>query len=200
MMLNLTMGVILSAAKDLKTSAREILRSLRFLRMTTVLAFLVSASDCGLLDTEQPNIIDPGGLGSPEGAEALRLGALADFAYAVDGDGTQGEDGLILVSGLLSDEFIHSTTPPSQQEIDQRTTAIINPSLSDVYRNLHKARVGSENAAAALQEFLIAPEESPAIAEMQSLAGLTYVYFGENFCSGVPFGRVRGEARSSAPH
>lgn len=152
-----------------------------------------SASGCGLLDTDQPNIIDPGEINSPEGAAALRLGALADFAFAVDGDGTQGDDGLILVSGLLSDEFIHSTTPPSQQEIDQRTTAIINPSLSDVYRSLHKARAGSDAAAAALQQFLLKPDSSSAIAEMQTLAGLTVVYFGENFCSGVPFGRVRGD-------
>ena len=64
------------------------------------------------------------------------------------------QDGLILVAGLLSDEFVHSTTPPSEQEIDQRTTALINPSLSDVYFNLHKARAGAEKAAAALQQYL----------------------------------------------
>lgn len=164
------------------------------IRAVALIFGLAAATGCGLLDTEQPNIIDPGTLGSPEGAAALRLGALADFAFAVDGDGTQNDDGLILVSGLLSDEFIHSTTPPSQQEIDQRTTAIINPSLSDLYRNLHKARAGSDNAAAALQAFLLTPEESPDIAEMQSLAGFTVIYFGENFCSGVPFGRVRGDS------
>jgi tetratricopeptide (TPR) repeat protein len=149
---------------------------------------------CGLLDTEQPNVIDPNTLNTPEAAEALRLGALADFAFAKDGDGTQTEDGLILLSGLLSDEFIHSTTPPSEQEIDQRTTAVVNPNLSDAYFNLHKARAGSENAAAALQEFLVAPEESPEIAEMQSIAGFTYVYFGEDFCNGVPFSRSSGDS------
>ena len=48
------------------------------------------------------------------------------------------------MGGLLADEFVHSTTPPSEQEIDQRTTALVNPSLSDVYFNLHKARAGAE--------------------------------------------------------
>jgi starch-binding outer membrane protein, SusD/RagB family len=151
-------------------------------------------ASCGLLDTEQPNIIDPGTINSPEGAQSLRLGAIADFGFVKDGDGTQFDDGLILISGLLTDEFVHSTTPPSEQEIDQRTTALINPSLSDVYRNLHKARAGAENAATALQQFLLYPDSTTDIAEMQALAGFTYVYFAENFCSGVPFSRVSGDS------
>jgi hypothetical protein len=161
---------------------------------TAVLLLLMPLGGCGLLDTEQPNIVDPDAINSPEGAQSLRLGAIADFAFAKDGDGSQFDDGLILVSGLLSDEFLHSTTPPSEQEIDQRTTALINPSLSDVYRNLHKARVGLENAATALRQFLLLPDETPDIAEMHALAGFTYIYFGENFCSGVPFSRVSGDS------
>jgi hypothetical protein len=149
---------------------------------------------CGLLDTEQPNIIDPGTINSPEGAQSLKLGAIADFGFVKDGDGTQFQDGLILVSGLLSDEFVHSTTPPSEQEIDQRSTALINPSLSDVYANLHKARVGLENAATALRQFSPQADSTTDIAEVQSLAGFTYVYFAENFCSGVPFSRVSGDS------
>src|SRR5262249_56677180 len=121
------------------------------------------------------------GINSPEGAASLRLGALADFAFAKDGDGTQFQDGWILVTGLLGDEFVHSTTPPSEQEIDQRTTAIINPSLSDVYRNLHQARVGAERAGAALQQFLLEPDSTADIAEILSIAGYTYVFFAETF-------------------
>jgi hypothetical protein len=157
------------------------------------LAGALLVAGCGLLDTQQPNIIDPGTLNSPTGAEALRNGAIADFAFVKDGDGTQFADGLILVGGLLSDEFVLSTTPPSEQEVDQRTTALINPSLSDVYRNLHKARAGAELAAEALQKYLVDPTAKTEVAEMQSIAGFTYVYFGEDFCSGVPFGKVRGD-------
>jgi starch-binding outer membrane protein, SusD/RagB family len=160
------------------------------------LGLLIPLSACGLLDTEQPNIIDPDTINSPEGAQSLRLGALADFAFVKDGDGTQFDDGLILISGLLADEFVHSTTPPSQQEIDQRTTALINPSLSDVYRNLHRARVGAENAATALRQFLLEPDSTLDIAEMHAIAGFTYIYFGENFCSGVPFSRANGDTLS----
>jgi starch-binding outer membrane protein, SusD/RagB family len=149
---------------------------------------------CGLLDTQTPNIVDPGVLESPEGAASLRLGALADFGFVKDGDGTEGEDGLILVSGLLADEFVHSTTPPSEQEIDQRTTATINPSLFDVYANLQKARAGAERAADFLQRFSVEPDSSTDIAEMLAIAGFSYVYFGEDFCSGVPFSKVVGDS------
>jgi hypothetical protein len=167
--------------------------SLRSVR-TAALVLLLPLGACGLLDTEQPNIVDPGSVNSPEGAQSLRLGAIADFTFVKDGDGTQFDDGLILTGGLLSDEFVHSTTPPSEQEIDQRTTALLNPSLSDVYRNLHKARAGLQTAATALRQFLLTPDETPDIAEMHALAGFTYIYFGEDFCSGVPFSRVNGDS------
>jgi starch-binding outer membrane protein, SusD/RagB family len=161
---------------------------------TGALVLLSAVGACGLLDTEQPNIVDPNSINSPEGAQSLRLGAIADFGFVKDGDGTQFDDGLILVSGLLSDEFVHSTTPPSEQEIDQRTTARLNPSLSDVYRNLHKARVGLENSATALRQFRSDADSTTDIAEVDALAGFTYIYFGENFCSGVPFSRVSGDS------
>lgn len=187
-MLTFKFGVIPGLLRSPRARARG------WFRMTVLLAPLAAVPGCGLLDTDQPNIIDPSEINSPEGAQALALGALADFTFVKDGDGTQFDDGLILTSGLLADEFVHSTTPPSQQEVDQRTTALINPTLSDVYRNLHKARAGLENAAAALRQYLAAPDETPDIAEMLSLAGYTYVYFGETICSGVPFSRVSGDS------
>jgi hypothetical protein len=178
------------------SSLSIVLRALQPRRavVMTVLALLLPLAGCGLLDTQQPNLVDPGGLDSPEGAESLRLGAIGDFGFVKDGDGTQFEDGLILIGGLLADEFVHSTTPPSEQEIDQRSTALINPSLSDPYRNLHKARAGAERAETALRQFLPLPDSTTEIAEMLSLAGYSYVYFGEDFCSGVPFSRVSGDS------
>lgn len=156
-------------------------------------ALVILVAGCGLLDTDQPNIVDPDNLDSPEGAAAKQIGAIADFAFAQDGDGTQFEDGHILLSGLMSDEFVLSTTPPTEQEIDQRRVFELNSTLSDLFHNLHRARVAAEGAAEALQEFSVDPDTSAATSEMLSLAGFTYIYFGESFCSGVPFSRVEGE-------
>ena len=77
------------------------------------------------------------------------------------------------VAGLLSDEFIHSTTPPSEQEIDQRTTALINP---EPVRRLPQPAQGAGRRRAggrALQKFLLpSPTATTEIAEMQSHRGV----------------------------
>lgn len=157
----------------------------------------VLAAGCGLLDTDQPNTIDPGDLDTPEGAEAKRVGARTDFTLAHDGDGDDADavtEGYVMVSGLLSDEFVHSSTPPSQQEVDQRVIIEVNPTLYGVYHTLHRARRAAEDAAFSLENFSLEGDLHPGIAEMLTLAGFTYVYFAEGFCSGVPYSeRVNGD-------
>ncbi len=86
-----------------------------------VAAALSLPTGCGLLDTNQPDIIEPGGLETPEGAEALRVGAIHDFAFVKDGDGSQVDtEGLVLLTGDMGDEFMHSGFIPSTVEFDQR--------------------------------------------------------------------------------
>ena len=160
---------------------------------TLLIAALALSTGCGLLDTDQPNIVGPGDVETEAGAQARRIGAIADFAFAQDGDGTQFEDGHILLSGLMADEFVLSTTPPTEQEVDQRRVFVNNSTLFDLFHNLHRARAAAEAAAGALREFGADPDADPGIGEMQSLTGFTYIYFGESFCSGVPFSRLEGE-------
>lgn len=156
-------------------------------------AVLLLQAACGLLDSSTPDIIKPGDLDSPEGAQAKRRGAIADFILAKDGDSdpdTSSTDGQLILSGLLADEFVLSTTPPSQQEVDQRAMNTINPTITGVYFQLHKARVAAENAVAALQRFSLDSIDDPGIPEMWALAGFTYIYFAEDFCSAVPYSTV----------
>jgi hypothetical protein len=155
---------------------------------------------CGLLDTSTPNIIEPGNLDSPQGAAARRLGAIRDFGFAKDGDGSQvSTEGLVLLTGDMSDEFAHSGFIPSTVEFDQRLVATNNSSLSDLYFRLHRARVAAEDAEASLLQHSVDPAADAGIPEMLSLAGLTYIYFGENFCSGVPYSRVQGDSLVFGP-
>src|SRR5215212_4466964 len=77
---------------------------------------LAGATACGLLDTQQPNIVD----------------AISTFALAKDGDfnpvaipGSEdtfndNSDGHVLTSGILADEFVNPGFIPSRSEIDAR--------------------------------------------------------------------------------
>jgi hypothetical protein len=170
---------------------------LRLLRRVTPATLVVAAAACGLLDTDQPNIVEPGDLDSPAGADARRVGAISDFSFAKDGDGDLNlgrTDGQVLLSGLMADEFVLSTTPPTEQEVDQRRMFTNNSTIYDLYWYLQRARAAAEDAAAALRLHDPTPdEETPEVGEMLSLAGFSYVYFGEDFCSGVPASRLDGD-------
>lgn len=166
----------------------------------TALGVTLMLAGCGLLDTSTPNIIQPGNLDSPEGAAALRLGAIRDFGFAKDGDGSQvSTEGLVVMSGDMADELMHSGFIPSMVEFDQRIVLENNGSLSEAYFRLQRARVAAEGAAAALQQRSRDPANDSGIPEMLTLAGLTYVYFGEDFCSAVPFSQVNGDSLVLGP-
>jgi hypothetical protein len=163
---------------------------------TWTLALALTLSACGLLDTDQPNIVEPGQLDSPAGADARRVGAIADFGFGKDGDGDIDlgrTDGIVLLGGLMSDEFVLSTTPPTQQEVDQRRVFTNNVTVFDTYWYMHRGRAAAEDAARGLRQFSAAPDETADIGEMLSLAGYGYIFFGEDFCSGVPFSRLDGD-------
>ncbi len=154
---------------------------------------LALLTGCGLLDTETPDIIQPGDVESPEGAQARRAGALSDWAFIRDGDGTEFVDGEILLTGLMADEFVLSTTPPGEQEFDQRKLSTANVGIDSLFLLIHRVRAEAEDAADALQRLSPEPDSDPGIAEMLTVAGYTYISFGEDFCSGVPFSRVDGD-------
>jgi hypothetical protein len=158
-----------------------------------LVAALALSTGCDLLDTDQPNIVEPEDVETEAGALARRVGAISDFSFAQDGDGTLFEDGHILLSGLMSDEFMLSTTPPTEQEVDQRRVFENNSTVYDMFHNLHRARAAAEAAAVALRELRAEPDADNFIGEMLTLAGFTYIFFGETFCSGVPFSHLEGD-------
>jgi len=165
---------------------------MRPLHFASLLAAALLTSACGLLDTDQPDTVNPGDLDTPEGAQSRRLGAISQFTFAKDGDGIN-TDGEILLTGLMADEFIFATTPPSEQEIDQRGMTVLNPNIDVQYLAMHRARTSAEDAAEALKQFSLDGDADPGIPEMLALAGFTYVYFAEDYCGAVPYSKsVKG--------
>lgn len=172
---------------------------MRPLQYASLLAAALLLPACGLLDTESPNTVNPNDLNTPEGAQSRRLGAISQFGFAKDGDGLN-TDGEILLTGLMADEFIFASTPPSEQEIDQRGATDLNPTISGAYLAMHRARTSSEDAADALLKYSLDGDADPGIPEMLSLAGFTYIYFAEDYCPAVPYSKnVNGKIQYGTP-
>jgi hypothetical protein len=171
------------------------MKTLQHIGLALAVALCIPLGACNdLVKVDNPNVIDPGNLNDANGAAALRVGAIGDFAFAIDGDGGATE-GQTLVSGLFADEYRNSDTFGTRQEVDQRAILPANVTLTGVFRLIHRARLGAERAANALIATAADPTTDPRIAEMWNLAGFTYVIVGENYCSGVPF-PAEGETAS----
>ena len=166
---------------------------------------LAGVGACGLLDTNQPNIVGVEDLDTPAGAATKRLGAISIFTLAKDGDfnpvavpGNEdafndASDGYILTSGILADEFVNPGFIPSRTEIDLRQAQPNTFGIADLFQSMARARNASEDAAASLQTFGAAPDTDTGIPEMHSLAGFTYIFFAEGYCSGVPVSRIEND-------
>ena len=133
-----------------------------------------------------PDIVQPGQLGDSAALATVRAGAVGDFSIAYTGDhpdGSGGTEGVIMYGGLLADEWINSETFPTRIEVDARTIQVTNADVDLWFRRMHQARNSAEKAAAQFAQFA---DSDPAHAEMLTLAGLTYIFFAETWCSGVP--------------
>ena len=153
-----------------------------------VLALLVGLplAGCeGVLEVTDPDIVTPDNLTSEIGLQTLRNGALGLFTTAYAGGGST--DAIIMTSGLMSDEWLHSGTFVTRFRLETRTITDDNGTLGGVYRRLHGARAALEDAAAKLDTLGATPATDERIGEMLAYAGFIYVAFGENYCEGVPY-------------
>src|SRR5207245_4451149 len=73
-----------------------------------------------------------------------------------------------------------------------RQPQIESATLQTVFRNLYRARRSAEVAVQKFRQFADTTVDA-GLSEMLSLAGFTYVFFAENYCSGVPFSAVNDD-------
>jgi starch-binding outer membrane protein, SusD/RagB family len=159
--------------------------------LAATLALVTTA--CHVLDVAQPDIIQPGNLATAAALPTIRAGVIGDFTASYSGSGAQGSsgtvEGQVLTAGLLSDELINTETFPDRINVDRRFVEINGATMATVFRNLSRARRSAEVAAANYRQ-LADTTAASGLSEMLSLAGFTYVMFGENYCSGVPISNV----------
>jgi len=149
---------------------------------------VLAACDLGrILDVDDPDVVLPETMEGPETLPAVRAHAFAEFSVSYGANPALGRTGEILNSGLLADEFIHTGTFDTREAIDRRVVVNTNPHVQTAFHDLHRARIAAERAT---DLFSRHDPNTAHHAEMHNLAGYTYVMFGENYCSGVPFSRI----------
>lgn len=123
---------------------------------------------------------------APDGSSArasLRVQIADPVAVFRDAWAGGTTDGMVVLGGLLADEWMHSGTFPTRLEVDQRTISTSNSTVQAAFARLAFARVALEHDAARL---LAANPSDPTVGQLRALAGYVYLAWAENFCSGVP--------------
>ncbi|HEV7704032.1 MAG TPA: hypothetical protein VGO46_07045 [Gemmatimonadaceae bacterium] len=149
------------------------------------------------LRSDDPDNTPPGILTGPSSLPGYRSNALGDFGVAFDGnagnpDGNEYE-GLVNMTGLLTDELQNTETFPTRTEVDRRHTQINNATMRDIFFNAQAARQAGARASRAFAAF---GASDPARSEVVSLQAYSVLLLAEDFCSGVPLSDI--DSTSSA--
>ena len=162
-------------------------RARRGAAVALVAAAALTATACDatedLLEVSDPDIVNPEDIQTVQGANALRLGALARLNTA-----TTGGEGTYLLGGLLADEWRSSDTFLQRNETDRRAIDPSNGNITTAFRSLYRARLSAEQAIQALQQFEDVPEWQ--IAQMYLVQAFVTNQLGEDFCGHIPFSTV----------
>lgn len=166
--------------------------------LVTLASALLACGDVTdtLLEATDPDVLNPADVHTAEGADALRIGALARFRDITGGGGGEGSSWLF--GGLLADEWSTSSTFVQNDEADERAMKEDNGTVDGMWYRLHRARTSANQAITALKEFR--PDEEVDIAEMYLVRGFAEYQLAQDFCSPMPLSDGSGaEIVLSAP-
>jgi hypothetical protein len=138
-----------------------------------------------LLEATDPDIISPENAQSAEGALALYNGALARLKTITAGNSSSyGEGSTWLFGGLLADEWSTSSTFVQNDETDQRSIQINNSTVTNMFRNLARARQSATEAIRGIRQFR--ETETTRIAEMYFVRAFAEMQMASDYCNGIP--------------
>lgn len=144
-----------------------------------------------LLEAPDPDIIDPSNVQSAAGANAVRLGALAQLRLMTSGSGNAGTEGTWLLGGLLADEWSTSSTFVQNDEADERSISLSNSSVTGSLRVIYRAITSSTQAIQLLNKWRPTPASD--IAEMYFVRGFAELQLAADFCNGIPLDSIDGD-------
>lgn len=175
------------ASDSMIASFSRALFTRRHLAGAAALSFLAlsSCSTGDILQVDQPGIIDLSNTATPAAVTFLRNGAIQSFVSAFDGNG----DAFVVVTGNLADELRASDTFDGRLLPNKRFMNDNLPEMTSEYVTMHKARTDLTSAAKTILS--VAPANQKFLAgEVIMYRGYIEDFFGEMYCSGVPFSSV----------
>ena len=142
---------------------------------------LVTACDVKeeLLQPQNPGVILPGSINSPQAADAVRIAAFGNLKTV-----TGGSESMWLLGGLMTDEWKSADTFSQRNETDQRTVQTNNSVTSGTYTSLQQARGHARDAITALLAYEPTPVSN--IGQMYFAIGFEELTLAENYCNGIP--------------
>jgi hypothetical protein len=132
---------------------------------------LAACSPDSLLDVDDVDVLDPGTLNTREALPTLLAGSLSAFQIAFSGAGdlsNGGHEGMVNMSALLADEYIHAETFPHRQGVDVRSISPGNGAVKGVFLDLSQARAVADQTSSRYHTF---DAGAAGHAEVLSLAG-----------------------------
>jgi hypothetical protein len=151
-------------------------------------AILLSACSVDkVLQVPDPDVSRPTDINGPAGLPTLLAAAVGDFQVAFAGTGSGGDEGLVNMTGLFTDEFAFTETFPTRVQVDRRAIDRNNSTMSNIYFEVERARQSTFRAESAYQK--LAPTDS-LYAEALALEGYTDIMIAETYCSGVPITKL----------
>jgi hypothetical protein len=139
------------------------------------------------------DVLDPSTLNTREALPTLLAGTISAFQIGFSGGAdltNGGHEGMVNMSGLLSDEYIHAETFPDRQGVDVRSIAPGNGSVKGVFFDLSQARAFADLASTRYNTFDAGVDGH---SEVLSIGAFSYLMFAEMYCSGVPFSTLRSD-------
>jgi starch-binding outer membrane protein, SusD/RagB family len=157
---------------------------------TLAAAGLLAIAACdltdSLLEVKDPDIINPDDVQNAEGAIALANGALDFFRNT-----TGGNESTWLFGGLLADEWSTSSTFVQNDETDQRKIQTNNSTITGMFRDLGRTRLGANLAIRGLKQY--SPDPPRRIAEVYFARGFAEMQLAQDFCNGIPLSEIEGD-------
>jgi starch-binding outer membrane protein, SusD/RagB family len=134
------------------------------------------------LETTQPDVAQPETLTPPEALKTIAAGGVADFAGAYGGFGNATE-GLILISGLLGDEYIQSDYFEEHAQLENRNVLNTNYAIDSLVRTIQRSRKSNEAVAQRYTDLQVVDAGQ---ARALNLAAFSYIFLAENYCGSIP--------------